>query len=490
MNVELSLTFGESVARLPLTHSAKIVCANALRIDWNDVLPADECSYVLGNPPFVGKKEQDKSQKADMSLVWEDTKGVGVLDYVTAWYKKAAEYTSDRAIRVAFVSTNSVTQGEQAGILWPALREMGLCIEFAHRTFPWSSEARGKAHVHVVIIGFARHSPSAVRLIYEYGSKGEPIGVVSVGEISPYLSAGPMLAVTNRSRPASAVPSMNYGSMQNDGGHLIIDEAEVPELVSLCPAAKPFVRRFFGSHDLLHNEPRYCLWLVDAPPNLLREMPPVIQRVERVRTHRLKSTRETTRRLATTPALFGEIRQPKARYLAVPRTSSERRTYIPLAFLDSDVIANTDLLTIEDATLFHFGVLHSEMHMAWVRQICGRLKSDFRYSATLVYNNFPWPESVDAKQRAAVEQAAHGVLDARAEFPDATLADLYDPLAMPKPLRDAHATLDRAVDRCYRAQPFPDERRRFEFLFAMWERLNNPLTASTTKKKPRRKKAT
>lgn len=489
MNVELSLTFGEPVARLPLTHSAKIVCANALRIDWNDVLPADECSYVLGNPPFIGKKEQDKSQKADMAIVWRGIKGAGVLDYVTAWYKKAAEYIGGRPIRAAFVSTNSITQGEQVGLLWDTLhRENGLSIDFAYRTFPWESEARGKAHVHVVIIGFSRGSAS--KHIHEYVGRDLPPLAKSVSTISPYLTEGEMLAVKNRTMPINAPATMHYGSFALDDGRYTITEDERAAIIADSPNAAAYIKPFVGAQELLHAEHRFCIWLQDLAPGQLRAMPAIECRVKHVKSWRASRERARTVELSQTPHLFAEVRQPTADYLAVPTVSSEHRYYIPIAFLSESVIASNQIYVVPNATLYHFGILHSTMHMAWVKQVCGRLESRYRYSARLVYNNFPWPESVDAKQRAAVEEAAQGVLDARAKFPDATLADLYDPLAMPKPLRDAHAKLDRAVDRCYRAQPFPDERRRFEFLFAMWERLNNPLTAATTKtKKTRRKKA-
>lgn len=491
MNIELSEAFGDAVVRLPLTHSAKIVNANALRVDWNEVLPADECSYVLGNPPFVGKKARDAAQSEDMTLVFGNRSGIGSLDYVCCWYQVAAKYIAGTDIRVAFVSTNSITQGEQPGVLWPELfRQFGIHIHFGHRTFPWTSEARGKAHVHVVIIGFGNERRGS-NTIHDYDAKGEPLGVVTAPNVSPYLAAGPDAVVKNRSKPISTVPEMAFGNMPNDGGNLLLDDEDRRALLAECPEANSFVRELISADQFLNGEKRWCLWLVDAPPAEIRKLKPIQSRVAEVKKLRLASKRATTRELADYPALFGEIRQPTTRYVLVPRHSSERRDYIPLAFFDPEIIVSDSCMFVGSATLYHFGVLHSEMHMGWVRQICGRIKSDYRYSARLVYNNFPWPAEVTDKQRDAVEAAAQAVLDARSQFPKASLADLYDPLSMPKPLRQAHTALDRVVDRCYRPQPFPDERRRFEYLFELWETLERPLAQPTKKKRAvRRRKDT
>ena len=493
MNIEVSTTFGENVLRLPLEHSATIRCANALRLDWNEVLPAQECSFVLGNPPFGGKKEQNAEQKHDVDLVWGKLKGAGTLDYVTCWYARASEYTRETQTPCAFVSTNSITQGEQVGVLWPELFRRGMHIQFAHRTFPWASEARGKAHVHVVIVGFGFGAVDE-RRIYDYDPKGESTGAVSVTNVSPYLTDGPDRAIANRSRPICSVPQMQYGSMMidkdrksSDEHGLILSPEHRERILAETPALDPFIRRLYGGDEFLNGEERWCLWLVDAPPELLRSSALLSFRLNGIRQFRSSSSRERTRELARTPALFGEIRQPSDRYLLVPKVSSERRDYIPIGFVEPEVIASGSALIVAHATAYEFGVLHSSMHMAWVRQVCGRLESRYQYSARLVYNNFPWPESPSDAQREAVEAAAQSVLDARAAHPNATLADLYDPLTMPRNLAQAHAALDRAVEKCYRPQPFPDERRRFEYLFAMWERLTTPLTATTTKKKPRRR---
>jgi MmeI, DNA-methyltransferase domain/MmeI, target recognition domain/MmeI, C-terminal domain/MmeI, N-terminal domain/MmeI, helicase spacer domain len=482
MNILLSEAFGQYFVRLPLKKSPTIVCGNALRLDWQKILPPDQCSFVLGNPPFVGKQYMTGVQNEDMSAVCGKVKGYSLFDYVTAWYFKAADYIHDTRIVVGFVSTNSITQGEQVGIFWNALFQRGIKIHFAHRTFAWESEARGKAHVHVIIVGFGDFDPANKR-IYDYEA-GHAM-VTTARNISPYLVEGNDKAVTKSLHSICRAPEIVFGSMPNDGGHLLLSDEEKKNLLEKEPAAAQFIRPFLGSEEFIHGIARWCLWLVNASPQDLRAMPEVIKRVEAVRQQRLKSSRATTRSLAKVPTLFGEIRQPARRYLAIPEVSSERRPYIPIAFLSGQIIASNKLYTISQADLFTFGVLSSAMHMAWVRQITGRLESRFQYSGKVVYNNYPWPDAPSAKQRAAVEAAAQSVLDARKIFPDATLADLYDPLAMPPALVKAHAELDRAVDLCYRPQPFQNDRQRVEHLFALYERLTAPLIAPA--KKGRRK---
>jgi hypothetical protein len=481
MNIRLSEAFGQYFVRLPLKKSPTIDCANALRRDWKKILPPDRCCFILGNPPFGGKQFGNTEQKADMELICGKVKGGGVLDYVTAWYFKAAEYIQGTRIQVGFVSTSSISQGEQVGILWNELfNRYHLRIHFAHRTFAWESEARGKAHVHVVIIGFGAFDTSG-RRIYDYDPESEKVTVSPAKNISPYLVEGGDVVVLSRSAPISQVPEIVFGSMPNDGGHLILTDKEKTLLLNKEPAAHKFIRPFLGSEEFINGGPRSCLWLKDASPAEFRALPEVMKRVEGVRKHREASPRKTTRELAKTPMLFGEIRQPSGKYLAIPKTSSERRLYIPMAFLDSRVIASTELFSMSEAALFHFGVLSSAMHMAWVRQVCGRLESRYRYSASLVYNNFPWPDAPSAKRRDAVEAAAQAVLDARNAFPDATLGDLYDPLAMPPALVKGHADLDRAVDRCYRSQPFESDRQRVEYLFVLYEKLTAPLVLPVKK---------
>ncbi len=485
MNQKVGEAFGQPVLRLPLRKSARIAHANALRIDWNVVLPAARCSFVMGNPPFVGKQFMTPDQAADMAHVCGHIGGHGLLDYVTAWYVKAAEYMKGGATRAAFVSTNSICQGEQAAMIWPALLAAGVQIHFAHRTFEWMSEARGKAHVHVVIVGFAL-SNGRGKKITEYGADPANPTTTLVSRISPYLVEGPDVVVTPRAAAICNVPAIVFGSMPNDGGHLLLSDEERRALLRAEPAAAPFIRRLYGAEEFINGISRWCLWLVECTASDLRAMPEVLRRAAAVKQHRLASARLTTRRLAETPTLFGEIRQPTTRYLLIPSVSSESRPYIPIGFCKPTVIASNLALVVPGATLFHFGVLTSEMHMAWVRQVCGRLKSDFRYSNKLVYNNFPWPKEMSDKQRAAVETASQAVLDARAQFRGQTLADLYDPLAMPKTLRDAHRSLDRAVDKCYRTAAFESERRRIEYLLTLYQRLVAPLTAPSHKPRGRK----
>lgn len=474
LNLLVSETFGKPVTRLPLKKGAKIHIGNALRTDWHTVLRASECSYVLGNPPFVGKQHMTVQQNEDMESVLGHIKGRSVLDYVSAWYVAALAYMKGTPITAAFVSTNSLCQGEQAAALWPTLLRTGLRIHFAHRTFQWISEARGKAHVHVIIVGFGLGEVRK-KFITDYHEDGEHPVVQAVRNINPYLVDAPDAVVEPRSKPISNVRPIVFGSMPNDGGHLLLGSDEKVQLLAEEPGAKPYLRRLMGSDEFINGLERWCLWLVDARPSDIRALQAVMTRVRAVRDHRLASKRAATVELAAKPMLFGEIRQPTANYLLVPRHSSERRKYIPIGFLPPSVIAHDSCLVIPNATLFHFGVLTSEMHMAWVRQVCGRLKSDFRYSNKLVYNNFPWPQDVSAARKAAVEAAAQGVLDAREQFKGQTLADLYDPLTMPKALRDAHKKLDRAVDKCYRSQPFQSERSRVEFLFNLYLKLTEPL---------------
>ena len=492
MNLLVSETFGERLVRLPLKKSPRIRCDNALRLDWRQFLPPAECSYVLGNPPFVGHHYQSAGQKSDQQLVLAAIEARGVLDYVSNWYVKAAEYIQSTRIRCAFVSTNSITQGEQAGLLWNHLfQHYRLKILFAHRTFSWMSDARGKAHVHVVIVGFGTVD-AVPKPIYDYDSDSEKSTLSTVRNISPYLVEGPDRAVSTRTDPICSVPKMSWGNKPTDGGHFILSPEERTELLAQEPQAAPFVRRYMSGGDFINGEERYCLWLKDADPSLLGRCPRVRARVELVRLSRLASKAESTRRYAAYPALFRQISQPDSDYLAIPEVSSERRPYIPMAFLSREVICSNKIQFVPNASLWLFGVLTSAMHMAWMRQVCGRLESRYSYSNSLVYNNFPWPANLSEKDRAKVEAAAQAVLNARAKFPEATLADLYNPLSMNAELVKAHTALDRAVDRCYRKEPFPSDRARVEHLFALYEQLTAPLipAAAKTRRTPRKKAAT
>lgn len=481
MNIRLSEAFGQYFVRLPLKKAPTIVCGNALRLDWKKILPPEQCSYVLGNPPFVGKHLMTAEQGQDMELVWDKTNGAGFLDYVTGWYLKAAQYIEGTHISVGFVSTNSICQGEQVGILWNELfQKYQVKIHFAHRTFKWESEARGKAHVHVVIIGFGCFD-TVSKHIYDY--EGDTVTVVLAKNISPYLIDGSDIALPIRRLALCDVPEIVNGNKPADGGFLIIEDKEKKEFLKANPGAAKYVRPFLSADQYLNNERRWVLWLVDAPPTVIRENPGVRNRVEAVREFRLKSKKESTQRRANRPALFDQIRQPKSEYILVPRHSSETRKYVPFGYFGPENIIADSCTAIPNATAFHFGVLSSSMHMAWMRQVCGRLKSDYRYSNKLVYNNYPWPEAPSPKQRVAVETAAQAVLAVRREFERVSLADLYDPLAMPPVLAKAHADLDRTVDLCYRPQPFQNDRQRVEFLFGLYEKLIAPLIAPVKKRR-------
>jgi len=490
MNLKVSEAFGQLYQRLPLKKSPTIVCGNALRLDWRKVLPPAKCSYVLGNPPFVGKKARNAEQQADMEIVFGEANGTGILDYVCCWYLRAAQYIRGTRIRVGFVSTNSISQGEQPGMLWPILfRNLNLKIHFAHRAFAWESEARGKAHVHVVIIGFGAFDTMGKR-IYDYES--EKVTVVAANNISPYLIEGRDAALDNRENPICNVPEIQFGNMPNDGGHFLLTAREKQAWVKNEPSVGKYLRPLLSAKEYLHGEERWCLWLKDAPAEDIRASKEILRRVEAVRGYRTASRREATKKLADSAKLFGEIRQPDSKFVLVPRHSSETRRYIPLSYFSSEYIVSDSCLFIPDATRFHFGVLSSGMHMAWVRQVCGRLESRYRYSSKLVYNNFPWPNT-NSQQRERVAAKAQAVLAQRQpHLPPrghATLADLYDPLSMPTELLRANDELDRAVEKCYRSEPFHSDRERVEFLFSLYEKLTAPLLPVKSRSRSPRSRA-
>ena len=486
MNEQASLNFGEYYKRIPLKKSATIVHGNALRTDWQsliDPMPWEKeqarYHYILGNPPFLGKQYQNEEQKTDMEAVFNGVQGAGVLDYVTAWYIKAAQYMQ-QANRIeerelpktetAFVSTNSISQGEQVAIIWNELfNKYAIKIHFAHRTFRWTNEAKGKAAVHCVIVGFSNYNISD-KLIYEYDDIGAEPHEIKAKNINPYLVEGNDNFIPSRKKPICNVPEITYGSMANDGGNLLLDDEEKNEIINLEPNSINVIRPFLGSQEFINNVKRWCIWLKDVPPNEYSKLKEVKKRIDGVREYRLKSTRPTTKKLADYPMLFGEIRQPLSEYLLIPGVSSENRKYIPVGFLSKDIIASDLARTIPDATLYLFGIITSQMHMTWVKYVCGRLKSDFRYSNSLVYNNFPWPENVTDKQKEIVEKQAQAVLDVRLQFPKSSLADLYNYSTMPPALVKAHQSLDKAVDSCYRSQPFINETKRIEFLFELYDK--------------------
>ena len=485
MNLQTSEVFGAYFARIPLRHAPTIVHGNALRIDWHDVCP--NADYIIGNPPFVGAKFMSAEQRADANAVFGNIKNAGLLDFVTAWHVKATRYMQQHPqTETALVSTNSTTQGEQVGALWGWMLAQGVKINFAHRTFSWTNEARGKAAVHVVIIGFALHDINS-KIIYEYEDiKGEP-HAVEAKRINPYLVDATEIFIENRRQPISTIPEIVFGSMANDGGFLILQDDEKENLIKSQPLAAKWIRPFLGAEEFINNKSRWCLWLADINPSELRTIPEVYERVLSVKKHRLSSNRAATNKLANTPYLFGEIRQPSSIYLMLPRVSSELRKFIPIGYLPPEIIASDAALTISNATLFHFGILTSTQHNAWMRTVAGRLKSDYRYSANIVYNNFPWPTPTDA-QRSAIETAAQGVLDARAHYPDSSLADLYDPLTMPPELVKAHAKLDKAVDAAYGYKGANSDAERVAFLFGLYQDLIGAL-AKATESNPKPKRA-
>lgn len=533
MNMLISKEFGQYFVRLPLKKSAKIVHGNALQLDWNSLLseentiqieaksaeiivkPAvsepevkygkvnlvvekfqivDEFSeikpdakfdYILGNPPFIGSKMMKQSQRAEIENEFGNIQGNGVLDYVSGWYIKAAKYIQNTKIKVAFVSTNSISQGEQVGILWKLLlNQYKIKIHFAHRTFSWKNEAKGNAAVHCVIIGFANYDTSE-KSIFEYENiKGEP-HEIKAKNINPYLVDAKDLLISSISNPICNVPKMSFGNMPLDGGNLILSDEEKSEFLVKEPKAGKYILPLISAFEFLNGKKRWCLWLVDAEPSELRQMPEVMKRIEQVKKFRLKSSRTQTVEKAQNPTLFGEIRDFGETYVVVPRVSSENRKFIPMGFFDKSSIVSDTCMAIPNCTLFHFGILTSKMHISWVKSVCGRLKSDFRYSKDIVYNNFPFPENPTAKQIKTIEEKAQKILDVRLQFPNSSLADLYDPLTMPPALVKAHNELDKAVDLAYRPQTFTTEANRMEFLFELYEKYTADLF---TKTKPKRRK--
>lgn len=480
-NNEINEAFRLNYARIPLKDSAHILHGDALETDWNDLLPAERCTYIMGNPPFIGAKFQSEFQRAQVRGIAKLGGSGGTLDYVAAWFLKAGDYAqANRRIRIAFVSTNSICQGEQVAQLWPILFDRyGLEIAFAHRTFSWGSEARGKAHVHVVIVGLAHrdHEPDEKRLFSYPDIKGDPVESRHTA-LTAYLFdakgvANRHLVVSSSSSPLNGAPDLRYGSQPIDGGHLIFDAAQRAEFIARNPTMDKYVRPFIGSVEYINGGKRWILALQDAEP-AERRLPDCKAALENVRVFREKSSRAVTRELAKNPAEFAFTTIPKSPFLVVPEVSSERRQYVPIGWLEPPTIPSNLVRAMEGATLWHFAVLTSAMHMAWLGHVGGRLKSDYRYSNALVYNTFPWPDASPA-QRAKVEALAQAVLDAREAHPTSSLADLYDPDTMPADLRRAHAALDSAVDRLYRAAPFASDRDRVEHLFGRYEALVNPL---------------
>ncbi len=497
MNLRVSEEFGMYFARIPLSSTPHIHHGNALTMDWNDVLPVERASFVFGNPPFVGAKYMSENQRKEAQQTFHGIKGGGLLDYVAAWYVKATYYlkstlypkggTAIKA-RCAFVSTNSITQGEQVGVLWGWLLAQGIYIHFAHRTFQWSNEAKGVAAVHCVIIGFGAKDVQN-KNIYEYEDvRGDP-HEVSVANINPYLVDAPNVVTTRRSNPICDVPKIGIGNKPIDGGQYLFTTEERDEFLKREPKAAKYFRRWLGSDEFLNGYERWCLWLGDCSPNELRQMPDALERVKAVRRSRLASKSEPTRKIADTPTRFHVENMPEDDYLLIPKVSSERRNFIPIGSVGPDTFCSDLVFMIPGATLFHFGVLSSTMHNAWMRCVAGRLESRYRYSAQIVYNNFPWPRNLTDAKRVKIEAAAQTVFDSRAKFPDACLADLYDPLTMPPALVKAHQRLDAAVDAAYGKKSLKNDADRVAFLFGLYQEYTSPLAARKTKgtrRRPRR----
>ncbi len=457
---ETAMILSRNLDFLPLKTYANIVEGNALRLDWKEVVPVEKLNYIMGNPPFVGNNQMNAEQRKDIAPFFPNNK---TIDYVAAWYVKAADLIQNTNIKCAFVSTNSICQGEQVPILWkPLFENKNIKFDFAYRTFRWDSESNLKAHVHCVIVGFSEQSSCHSERSEESTSKRDvsatpqhdkkiifdESGTASgVKNINPYLIDAPNIFVESRSRPLCDVPAIRKGNQPTDGGNLIIEADEIDDFLKKEPNAKKYIKKLVGAQEYINNQARYCLWLVGVSPAELRKMPLVMERIAKVREMRLASSDAGTRRHADTPMLFREQNNPET-FIIVPSVSSEKRRYIPMGFMTGDTIPTNLVLIIPDATLYHFGVLTSNVHMAWMRVVCGRLKSDYRYSKDIVYNNFPWPTPTD-EQKAKIEQTAQVILDARAKFPDASLADLYDEITMPPELRKAHQENDKAVMKAY-----------------------------------------
>jgi hypothetical protein len=471
MNLLVRERFGTYFVRIPLTAAASINHANALVTDWESVVPKSKLDYILGNPPFLGSRIMNRQQKSEVENTFNGLKNFGDLDYVTCWYKKAAEYIQGTEIEVAFVSTNSICQGLQVPVLWPELmNKYGIKINFAHQTFKWSNEARGKAAVYCIIVGFSLNNKKLKRL-FQYATVTSDPTETTVNKINAYLVDADNIFIERRGSPICNVPEMKFGSMAADGGFLLFSPEEKEAFLQKEPEAMPWFRKIVGSEEFINNKERWCLWLLDIEPSVLRKLKHVMERLNQVKELRQQSARP---HLADIPHLFAQIAQPKeGNYIVVPQVSSEKRKYIPIGFLSAEIIASNLVHIIPNATMYHFGVLTSTMHMAWTRYVCGRLKSDYRYSKDIVYNNFLWPNPTE-KQKAEIEKMAQDILDTRSQFPKASLADLYDPVAIPPALSKAHQKLDKAVEAAY-GRTFVDDSQRVAYLFEQYQRLAGEL---------------
>ncbi len=486
MNMLISNEFGQYFIRLPLKKAAQIHHCDSLETNWSELVSPQFLTYIIGNPPFIGSKIMSQKQRDQITSLFNMTQGSGVLDYVSGWYIKAAKYIQNSSIKVAFVSTNSIVQGEQTSILWGTLQNLNIKILFAHRTFKWTNEARGNAGVYCVIIGFGdtksfNNNKMQPLTIFDYETPTSKAHELIVKNINPYLIDAPNILIGKRVKPLCDVPSISFGNMPLDGGNLLMNEQDYLELISLYPNAQKFFKRVYGSEEFLHNTVRWCLWLDKAEPSELKAMPLLLDRINKVKEFRASSKAPSTQKFSLTPSLFRDRRLPTT-YIVVPKVSSERRKFIPLGFFTNEQIATDLLFIIPEANLYHFGILSSTMHMTWVRSVCGRLESRYRYSKDIVYNNFPWPEAPSKSKISLVERASQQVLEIRLKYPNSSLADLYDPLLMPVELIKAHETLDKAVDQNYRNQSFLSEGGRLEYLFGLYEKYSGTLFPTTSKK--------
>ena len=496
LNAMASLQFGEYYKRIPLKKSATIVQGNALRIDWQSLInpmpwekEEPRYHYIFGNPPFVGHYLRNIEQVHDMDVVFGDARKTGRLDYVAAWYMKSAYYLDmiKGEVKCAFVSTSSISQGEQVEILWQELfSKHNIQIHFAHQTFKWTNEAKGNAAVDVIIIGFSNFEINEKKLFIYEDVFGDP-EETKAQNINGYLIDGKNIFIESRAKAIHGNPKITKGSQATDGGFLLLDESEFKRFTSEEPESIKWIKPFLGAEEFLHGKKRYCLWLKDIKPNELQSLKLIKERVELVRKVREGSPTISVQEYAKYPTLFTQDRQPSKSYLAIPRHSSENRDYIPIAYLEPEIICGDALTIIPNASLFVFGVVQSKIHNVWVKIVCGRLESRIRYSPS-VYNNFPFPDDPTDKQKETVEKAAQAILDARAQFPESSLADLYDPNTMPPVLVKAHQALDKAVDQCYRPQPFTSEAKRVEYLFELYDKYTAGLFAGEGKKKVKGKK--
>lgn len=477
---EMLFDYGRSKPILPLKKAGKIVQGNAARVNWKTVCPIGENDevYIIGNPPYLGARVQDEEQKKDMAIVFNGIHGYNNMDYISCWFFKAKNYIEDYNSKVAFVTTNSITQGEQVALLWPNLISDKIEINFAHLSFKWTNNAKGNAGVTVIILSL-RNTSNEPKYIFSGNTRKE------TKNINPYLIDASNTIIVGRTKPLSKFPEMNFGSMPNDNGNLILDEVEKQKLISQHPKAKTFIKRFMGGEEFIRGNSRFCIWVEEKKINEAKAIKPIAERIDKIKKLRESSNREATKKLAKLPYRFGEVRHQQTDSIIIPATSSERREYIPMGFLTSETVISNSAMAIYDAQPWLFGVIHSKMHMVWVDAVGGKLETRYRYSAKLCYNTFPFPD-ITLKQKENLNLYVFAILDERAKHPEKTMAQLYDPDKMPKSLKQAHEELDRAVEQCYRLQPFTSDTERLEYLFKLYEEMTKSGTLFAKQKKARK----